>query len=179
MNEVDHIVSIVLDQVPPDVAEPLFDRLYREVGLKTDNISLSISLCMLDQALKKVKNSKFIPFSKNDTIPAESEPINPGPTEDAVMPIKLRILIALHAAAVIGNAVAIIILPFLANWYVAMPLITMIVWLLTSKVADCPLTRLENKLRRAAGLEEIRGFISYYFYRPTCRWWLKLLRKFI
>lgn len=44
-------------------------------------------------------------------------------------------------------------------WYVSVPVVVWIVNLMTLPV-KCPLTTLENMLRRKAGLPTIRGFVS-------------------
>lgn len=74
-----------------------------------------------------------------------------------------------HAAFVIANVGALFVLPFKAEWYIAAPLMTFIVWLSASRANSCPVTELENVFRRRLGLKEVRGFIGFYFLRPARR----------
>lgn len=73
-------------------------------------------------------------------------------------------LVIAHATLVVANLLAIFILPFTTPWYVAAPLISFIVNLTFTPVS-CPLTKLENKIRKKMGLPEIRFFVAHYFLR--------------
>jgi uncharacterized membrane protein len=46
-------------------------------------------------------------------------------------------------------------------WYVSIPVVVWLLNLMTLPVR-CPLTTLENKIRRVLGLKTIRGFVSYW-----------------
>jgi hypothetical protein len=72
-------------------------------------------------------------------------------------------LVVLHALVIIGNTAAFFILPFTVSWYIALPLNSFIMWVTFSPGHSCPLTRLENKLRKKLGLRIISGFIKHYF----------------
>lgn len=74
------------------------------------------------------------------------------------------LLVFLHMAVVVGNLISLFILPFMAPWYIALPLCSFLVLLSTSR-DQCPLTRLENKLRRKLNLPTIKGFIGHYLLR--------------
>lgn len=50
-------------------------------------------------------------------------------------------------------------------WYVAVPVALICIRILYSRDGVCPLNDLENALRRAAGLPEIKGFITHYIFR--------------
>ena len=86
------------------------------------------------------------------------------------MIIYLYLVIIVHFIVIIGNIISFVILPIFAHWYEALPLCSFILWISTSNVVDCPLTKLENKIRRKLNLREIRGFIGFYLIIP--------LRKF-
>jgi len=85
--------------------------------------------------------------------------------------IALTVIVSLHWVIAIGNIVA---LPYLAtkiindisNWYIYLPLITFIVVITCSRTIDCPLTKIENKLRKKLDLDQIQGFIKYYIIKP-------------
>lgn len=83
--------------------------------------------------------------------------------------IALVVLVIFHVAVVVMNIAAVFVLPLAAPWYIAVPLVSFIVQLSTSRTAYCPLTALENHLREALGLRVIHGFMGYYFVRPGRR----------
>lgn len=160
-SEADKIVEIVLEHLDPRMAQTLFGRMWKEVGQYTDNSSLKESLRMLNEGSAGI-----------------------APKADPVLSSDCRLysalltgLIAFHAIVIGGNVTAAAVLPFLTPWYVALPLLSFIVWVSFSRVADCPLTRLENKLRRRLGKSEIGGYISYYIVRPIYRAILRRRRQ--
>jgi len=81
----------------------------------------------------------------------------------------LTTLIVCHMLVVVGNAMSFIVLPFFTPPYVALPLMSMITLITFSRQLVCPLTRLENYLRRQIGLPQIGGFISHYMVKPIKR----------
>lgn len=81
----------------------------------------------------------------------------------------LWLLIVAHWILVAANISAIFVLPFAVQWYIAAPLITLMVQTTFSRAIDCPLTKAENSLRRELGLPEIHGFVGVYFLRPIRR----------
>ena len=90
--------------------------------------------------------------------------------------IKLTLWVILHWCVVVGNFSAFFILAYrglhpeqYTPWYIALPLCTMISLITFSRVLDCPATRVENRMRKAIGLPEIRGFIRHYFLKPYVR----------
>jgi hypothetical protein len=89
------------------------------------------------------------------------------------MRLILIFIILLHFAIVFGMMASFVILPFKTPWYEALPLMTYIVYLLITPI-DCPLTILENKVRRRLGMRPIFGFIGYYIILPI----RKFLRRF-
>lgn len=88
----------------------------------------------------------------------------------------LAFVICSHWAIIVGNVAAFAILPFYTSWYIALPVMSYIGLLTFSRVLDCPLTRFENKVRRQLGLNEVKGFISYYAIKPYVRF-KRSLRK--
>lgn len=81
----------------------------------------------------------------------------------------LAIIVVGHTAVVITNLAAVAVLPMTQPWSVSVPLVSFIVWLSTTRTVHCPLTNLENSVRRRLGLDEIHGFIGFYLVRPFRR----------
>jgi len=77
----------------------------------------------------------------------------------------LRSLIVFHFLVIFGNLAALIALPFMEPWYISCPLMSLIVNLMFSPL-PCPLTRLEDSIRRKHGLREIKHFMGYYLIHP-------------
>lgn len=84
----------------------------------------------------------------------------------------LIFVIIFHMFIIMANVACIGFLPFFSPWYIALPIITLLINLLYSPT-QCPLTKLENKLRRLVGIREIRFFVGHYFIWPV----RKFLRK--
>lgn len=78
------------------------------------------------------------------------------------------ILVAIHMSIIIGNAFAFLFLPFLAPWYIALPCCTMIGRVLCTTV-KCPLTVLENKIRKKIGWPQIDRFVGHYIIKWILR----------
>ena len=76
-----------------------------------------------------------------------------------------------HLLVVIGNSVSFFILPFMVEWYIALPLDSFILWVTFSPGPSCPLTKLENKIRRRLELEPIGGFIKHYLIKKKFNEW--------
>ena len=90
--------------------------------------------------------------------------------------IKLTLWVLVHWGIVLGNLSAFFILAYqgfhpsqTVPWYVALPLCTFIAVISFSRVLDCPLTAIENKLRKEVGLPPIKAFIKHYFIRPYAK----------
>ena len=79
--------------------------------------------------------------------------------------ILLNLIIA-HWVVIIGNLLAFLVLPFAEKWYVALPLMSYIGLLTFSAVLDCPITKLENRIRKHIDLPQISGFIGHYLLKP-------------
>lgn len=73
-----------------------------------------------------------------------------------------------HLIIIIGNLTSILLLPVFMPWYVALPLMSLLVNLLFAPV-PCPLTKLENKIRKELGMREIRHFVGHYLVWPIKR----------
>lgn len=146
-DEASKIVSITQEYLPLEKMQELYGRLHNEIGKKTENDSLRQSLAMMDQLVSSVP-----------------------PDIPKVTPLGLRLifylLVFFHGCLVIGMFFSFIILPFLAHWYIALPLCTFIWFFSTSKMVDCKLTEVENHLRVKLGKRRIGGFVGNYFIRP-------------
>ena len=77
----------------------------------------------------------------------------------------------------LGNLVAAVYLTLygvlfwpVPTWAVALPLITFIVWTVTSKTYDCPLTKLEDAVRARYRQPLVKAFLAYFVVKPYRRW---------
>ena len=77
-------------------------------------------------------------------------------------------VVMFHFAVIFGNLAACFVLPLEQPWYVALPLVALVVNLTFSPII-CPLTKLENVLRRQLGMKEIRGFVKHYIINTIVR----------
>lgn len=78
----------------------------------------------------------------------------------------LCFLVVFHSGIIWANLFAFFLVPFLEPWYVAVPIMSLVLLLIFSKVLDCPLTNLENWLRKRLGMKRIGGFVGHYFLKP-------------
>lgn len=100
----------------------------------------------------------------------------PVPPRDAnALRFFLVLLVVAHLAVVLGNLAAFFVLPFYAPWYVALPLMSFVVWVTFVRIM-CPLTKVENRLRRPLGLRPVKGFVGHYLFKPTA-YALRLARR--
>jgi hypothetical protein len=76
--------------------------------------------------------------------------------------------VAVHAGLVLANVTAFLVLPFVAPWYVATPLMTFLFFFMTTR-QECQMTNLENRLRERLGKRRINGFVGHYLVRPVKR----------
>jgi len=97
---------------------------------------------------------------------------------------KLTLWVVLHWFVVLGNFFAFFILAYqgfhpdqITPWYVSLPLCTFIAVISFSRVLDCPLTAMENKMRAQVGLPPIKAFIKHYFLKPYVRGKRKYLNR--
>jgi hypothetical protein len=80
----------------------------------------------------------------------------------------LYTIILVHFAVIILNFLALIFLSVELfdiesdyDWFICLPLITLILSLLSSR-DGCFLTRIENKIRKKQGKPQIKAFIKHY-----------------
>ena len=73
----------------------------------------------------------------------------------------LAILVLTHSIIITLNVASFFIVPFLYPWYIFVPICTMIARVIFVQ-GSCPLTVLENIIRRRLGLKEIGGFVKHY-----------------
>ena len=77
----------------------------------------------------------------------------------------LSVLVFSHACLLAANVLAFFLLPFLEPWYISAPVCTAIARMSFSPSVKCPLTILENKIRKRIGLKEIEGFAKHYLIK--------------
>ncbi|RDJ35165.1 MAG: DUF2784 family protein [Crenarchaeota archaeon] len=142
------LLQISKDYLPEDKLKEFIGRLEREISI---NDSLMQSLVVVKSVLEP-------------PIPKWLKPA-------------LYILIVLHFILVCGVGLSFILLPFLASWYIALPLMVFIWFFSTSKV-ECKLTNLENKWRKELGMKQIGGFVGHYFKKPARIAWKKIKARF-
>lgn len=90
--------------------------------------------------------------------------------------ILLPLIVLAHSSIVLGNLAALVILPFITPWYIALPIMTFVVRMIFDQ-NPCPATHLENRLRFKANIEQIEGFVWNYTTGPLVKLWNKLRRK--
>ena len=143
------IVEILDEYLDEGQARELTARLEQEIGQKTENDSLKVSLEML-KALYSKKPKRI----------------------DYVKKFLLYSVILFHHFVVLVNVAAFFVLPFLYPLWVWMPINSFILTVTFTREI-CPLTRLENYLRTSLGMSRVGGFIGHYFVKPV----KKLLKK--
>ena len=77
----------------------------------------------------------------------------------------LSIVIVIHHLALFIILVSIPLLFINEPIWISVPLTSWVVHLGCTRV-DCPLTKLENYLRRELYLPQIKGFMSHYYKKP-------------
>tara|TARA_R100000306_G_C4377683_1_gene142714 strand:- start:2994 stop:3260 length:267 start_codon:yes stop_codon:yes gene_type:complete len=85
------------------------------------------------------------------------------------MKTKWILLVIFHMFIIIGNAVSFFIAPFLAPWYISLPICSFIFLITFSKEIKCPLTNWENNMRASMGKKQIGGFIGHYVIKPLSK----------
>ena len=93
--------------------------------------------------------------------------------EKKALKIALAALVVFHGYIVVANVLAFFVLPFLTDWYIAVPCMSSILFLMFARGVSFPLTDLENFLRQRLGLKRIGGFVGHYFIKPWRRLWAK------
>ena len=143
--EATKIVNISQEYLPLERLKELFVRLDEDVGKKSDDASLRECLSMMRRLV--------------------DPPIPPAPYW---LWIAWYVLVFVHYILVLGVAFSFMLLPFLASWFIALPLMTFIVFFSSTRV-ECPLTNLENIIRKRLGLRRIGGFVGHYMVKPLRR----------
>ena len=140
-----NIVEILDEYLDENQARELTARLEQEIGQKTDNDSLKVSLTML-KALYSKKPKKI----------------------DYVKKGLLYSVILFHTLVVSVNIAAFFVLPFYYSLWVWVPLNSFILTVTFTREI-CPLTRVENYIRTSLGMSRIGGFLGHYFVKPVKR----------
>lgn len=143
-NEAQVILDIMGDFLSPEQAKEITKRLNNQVGQNTNDQSLKKSFELLESLYKEGRPDRYVKLRQTFLIT----------------------IIAIHAAIIIANFAAMFIIAWAAPWYVALPVITLIINLMFSPIT-CPLTKLESKIRRSLGMPEIKFFIAHYFFKPV------------
>jgi hypothetical protein len=136
------IVAVCEEFIEKDKLVEFFTKLDEEIGKKTNNESVKKTLSMLRAYITPPETKK--PF---------------------YLWLAFYSLVTGHLLLVIGIIVAFLILPFCADWYIALPLMTFIFFFSTTRI-ECQLTNLENVLRQKLGMKRIGGFVGHYIMRP-------------
>ena len=139
------IVEILDEYLDEGQARELTARLEQEIGQKTDNDSLKVSLEMLKALYSK--QPKKIDYLKKGL---------------------LYSVILFHAFVIMVNILAFFVLPFYYPLWVWMPLNSFILTVTFTREI-CPLTRVENYIRTSLGMSRIGGFIGHYLVKPIKR----------
>ncbi len=140
-----NIVEILDEYLDEEQARELTARLEQEIGRKTENDSLKVSLEML-KALYERKPKR----------------------ENLCKKAILYSIISFHMFIVVVNIMAFFILPFMYPLWMWVPVNSFILTVTFTREV-CPLTRLENYLRTSLGMSRIGGFIGHYFIKPVKR----------
>lgn len=134
----------------------------------TDNAAIAVSIIReyLTNEQTKELIGRLCDIEYNELLFAINEIVNPPapPVPKWVKPT-LYVLVAIHWVLVVAMILSFCLLPFLAEWFIAVPLMAFIVFFSTNRVT-CKCTEFENYLRGKLGLKPIGGFVSHYFVRP-------------
>src|SRR5690242_19458903 len=120
--EARNIVTIMNDYLPFDKAVEVTKRLDKEIGEKTDNMSLKVSLQMLKELYEKAPRPPTAPppsFSTGATFWRNDAPLH--------LKLALYGIVGFHMAVLAGNVVAMLMLPFFTSWFIALPVISLLV----------------------------------------------------
>jgi len=137
------ILKISTEYFPQEKLKELFVRLDNEVGSKSENDSLKKSLQMMRALVDP-----------------------PRPPAPLWLWGAFFSLVVVHYILVVAEIASFFLLPFLTDWYIALPLMTLLFAFITSR-SDCQLTNLENWMRVRLGKKRIGGFVGNYFIRPV------------
>jgi hypothetical protein len=144
--EHDNIISILNDFLDPEEAVELTARLEQEIGQTTEDASLKKSLTYF-KSLYDTKEEPRQLFKK----------------------FLLYSVIVFHMAVVLGNFTIFFTVPFIEPIWIWLPICTFIFWVSFINEVQCPITRIENRLRTNLGMRRIGGFVGHYIIRPIRR----------
>lgn len=85
-----------------------------------------------------------------------------------VLKFLLWTVVVIHLVIVAINVIAIPVLLAYAQWYISVPLVTFLVRLAIVE-RRCPLTALENYIRKKVNLPTINSFIGHYIVKHIRR----------
>lgn len=78
-------------------------------------------------------------------------------------------LVSFHIFVALANLAAFFIIPFVERWYVAIPIMSLILTMSLAKWWRCVLTEWENQLREQLKMRKIGGFLGFYLIYPILR----------
>lgn len=87
-------------------------------------------------------------------------------------------LVVFHTLVIVGNIFSFFILPFVTPWYIAIPIMSYLLSILTLPT-PCPLTKLEDHIRIHLGMPPIKHFVGFYFVWPLKRKFRKKRNRII
>jgi hypothetical protein len=146
------MLQILGEDIPAERLPDTALRCWNEVGQVTDNSSLRETL------------AEFV--RQTHPLPPPSRWLYPTYWS----------VVAAHGLIILGDFAAAVCLVFWVcglptdfRWCFALPVVHWVVWIASSRIADCPATRCENYLRVRLGLPRIRGYIGHYVVDPVRR----------
>lgn len=154
--EVVAMKDIINNYIPEEHREPLFRELYDRVGHQSDNLSVKLSLLMLNKLY--CKDGKIL-SAKMDELNQVFHSYYNGHL--FWWKVALPIVVSVHFAAIFVMIYAFFVLPFTQPLIVWLPLCVLILNLMFTRV-DCAMTRFEDFIRRKLGLPQVKLFVSYY-----------------
>lgn len=144
------ITEIFNDYLTELQAQEITQRLHEEVATQSENTSLVVSIEMLRALYHHDKRKQFI-------------------RKMVFLKLLLLTVVIVHFAILFFNFIAFFILPFITEWYIALPLMTLIVNFSFSST-PCPLTKLEDNIRHTLGMPRIKLFMGHYVIWPVKEW---------
>jgi hypothetical protein len=149
-------VEILSHYMSPRESRAFALAMWQRIGEKTNNPSVRDTL------------ESILKLAEQDTSP----PVPPG------VYAKWLSVFAVHWFVALANAVSAVVVVFCAltpysipEWSIAFPVVTFVVWTIFSRIYDCPLTRMENKIRIKYGLLPMKSFLKFYLIGPLRGAW--------
>jgi hypothetical protein len=155
------IIKAAKDYVPAESLYQLFTKLDNKVGQTSENSSVKETMRML-----KEEAAQLILDEMNGVGSTVLRIENPALW--AFVYLVLVVWVILHFVYIGLMIASFMLLPALAEWYIAAPLMAVPPVLLVSP-GPCPLTMIENVLRRRLGMPTIGGFIRHYCIKTVVR----------